>query len=571
MKNFLKQHSGLLIHIVLLGMGMVYYLPVLFMTGLQVTPYHDGLFHISRIIGLGNVWTSPVSFLNFHHNGSMVNLCYPWLTMYPSYLLYRLTGGAILSYKLSYLLLAVLTLFLAYDIMKKISGSCLSAFVFSVLYTYSSYRFATIFRRSAFGETIAITVWLVVFYGLYHVFYGDEKKWGFLAAGMALLAYTHNLSLLIASLITGLIFVISIWFTDRKGKRILALIQAAVLAGILALGSLLPMFQLFHTDTLQLPGGSGQWLEESVYSPGELILKALRNETSTYGDGLFVFIAMVCLIVFFAVCSLKKTGDASDRGMNFFALFGFLITLAVTDLLPWRWIGNHTILRQLQFAWRFNTCSTLFLLAAFAFYLPKMIRDRKIALWIPLAVCIAAAGLHARAFLSISREDSSRLMEDYAASGDATSVDYAPLRAKLYRNETGAAAIEGFLLPDGELLDPDAAEVSFSPDGTVCTMRIDIPQSEDPAVAVDIPVFRYSTQRCSVNGEPAETLMSERGSTIVSLPSGEVSEVSFSYRYTALANAAHAVSGAAAVLFAVYLVLRSRKEKRAEAYSEGRS
>ena len=98
-KQFSAGQKRAAVYAVLLIMGVLYYLPHLIITGIPHYPYEDGVFHLSRIIGMRNVWSSPVSFLNFHHNGLMVNLCYPWLTIYPAYLLYKIFGSYIAAYK----------------------------------------------------------------------------------------------------------------------------------------------------------------------------------------------------------------------------------------------------------------------------------------------------------------------------------------------------------------------------------------------------------------------------------------------------------------------------------------
>lgn len=99
MKTIWERHNKLITYTELLVMGLLYHLPLQKIEGIPHYPYEDAIFHISRIIGMSNVWKSPVNFLNFHHNGSIVNLCYPWLMNYPAYLLYRILGSYISAYK----------------------------------------------------------------------------------------------------------------------------------------------------------------------------------------------------------------------------------------------------------------------------------------------------------------------------------------------------------------------------------------------------------------------------------------------------------------------------------------
>ena len=554
------------VYTVLLIMGILYYLPHLMITGIPHYPYEDGVFHLSRIIGMRNVWSSPVSFLNFHHNGLMVNLCYPWLTIYPTYLLYKIFGSYITAYKAYYLILTVITLFLAYDVMHQISGNLLSSFTFAVLYTFSSYRFENLFHRSALGEVTAITLWLLVFLGLYHVFFGDPKQWGFLTAGMALLSYTHNLSLLIAVLITGLTFLVSFRFWDEKPGRIRSLILAGSTAILLSLGSLVPMLELFGTNTLQIPGGTGISLRRSVFDLPTLLGKMLRNETSAHSVGLIVFLAWICLCLFFVVEKIKTGKLPENKSMNLFFLTGTLVLFAVSDLLPWEWIGDHTFLQQLQFVWRLNTCPTLFILAAFSRYLPQMIPSRKAVLWIAPVICIAAVGLHYRTFLTLYRMDHTRIFEDYAASGYAASMDYAPLKAKQYRDKTHLPNLDGILISsETGTTAPLEAEISVSADGSVYSVVFDTPDTGNENPVADLPVFWYASQICELNGQIIPAGISERGGTLVKLDHSRTqhNEIRIYYRYSGLARTAHIFSGLTAVLLILYFGRRKRNNAQA--------
>ena len=70
-----------LIVLSLLILGAAYCLPLFAMPGIHKVD--DTTFHVGRLVGLSNVFASPVNFNSFGKNGLMVNIFYPWLTMYP--------------------------------------------------------------------------------------------------------------------------------------------------------------------------------------------------------------------------------------------------------------------------------------------------------------------------------------------------------------------------------------------------------------------------------------------------------------------------------------------------------
>jgi hypothetical protein len=206
-----------------------------------------------------------------------------------------------------------------------------------------------------------------------------------------------------------------------------------------------------------------------------------------------------------------------------------LLFLSASSLLPWKLLGDHTPLYMIQFVWRINAHSTLFLTAAFAFYLPQLLKPKKACLCGCALICLLAPVLHYSAILKLRTEENTRIFESDIASGDAITFDYTNRQAKLYRNEHGYDM-------DNVYINREAvpAEVSYSPDGSVYQITIDVPPSDREGVTADIPVFWYSQQKCLVNGKEIQTGLSERGATLVPLEPDGVSTISISYRHSAL-------------------------------------
>lgn len=77
----------------------------------------DFRFHLSRIVGLENVLSSPVNFTNFGKNGTMMNNFYPWLTIYPAYLLSKMCNSLLIGYYVYCVFLTFLTFLSSYYMM----------------------------------------------------------------------------------------------------------------------------------------------------------------------------------------------------------------------------------------------------------------------------------------------------------------------------------------------------------------------------------------------------------------------------------------------------------------------
>ena len=525
----LQKNKGVLIGVVLFLLGCLYYLPRFLMDGIPHYLNEDTYMHLNRMVGLRNVWESPVSFLNFAHNGPAVNIFYPWLPMYPMYVFSWMTGSYVTAYKLYYLMLTLVTLYLGYYAMKKISGNSFSAFLFSVMYTFSAYRFTNVFRRAHLGESICMTAMPLVLLGLYHIAFGNKKQWAPLAIGMAVIAYSHNIFLLIASLTIGIFTLISLRVWAERKERFISLCKAAAAAIVFSLGSFVPMVQYMLSNRLYTPGGSGQGLEDSAFGLKEIIEKSFRNEPVSYAVGFLVLAALLWLILFYFSRIFKKPGFERNRAADCFALTGMVIFFAATSLLPWKLIGDYTPLFFIQFVWRLNAQSTIYILAAFCLYLPLTFRSSRGKGTLTCIIIITACILHGSAILTLHKEENTRILEKDIASGDAITFDYAPIEAKEYRSIHGYTMDNVFI--NGA---PYPAEITFSEDGTVYTAFIDAPGSGTEKLTADIPVFRYNTQICLVNGVKTETFLSERGTTLVELLPGEKNEISIFYKHTTL-------------------------------------
>ena len=557
--NFLKRikTEQTIIYILLFLTGILYYVPRFLMEGIPHYLNEDTYFHLNRVIGLRNVFHSPINYLNFAHNGPMVNIFYPWLTMYPMYLLYRLCGSYVLGYKLFYMSLSVLTIFIAYFVMDRISKNKVSSFIFAIIYTFSAYRFINLFRRAHLGESISMTALLFVLLGLYNISFGDHKSWGSLTVGMALIAYSHNLFLVTTSGIIIFFLLISFWFWNDKTPRLISFAKAAFTAIAFSAASFIPILQYMKTNQLYTPGGSGEGLQDTAYPIWTIIDKSIRNQPVSYAPGFLVAAALVSLIMFYLTNLLKKGTSERNSGIDCFAAAGMIIFLSASNLLPWKFIGDHTPLYIIQFVWRLNAHSTIFILAAFSFYLPRFLRTKKIEAMVSALIILLSLFLHFSAILTLHKEENTRIFEAEISSGDAITFDYAALQAKEYRNLHGYAM-------DDVLLEgiPVGTDISYSKDGTTYTALINTPSDGKSLLLVDIPVFRYANQICMLNGEPTNTVMSERGGIMLKIPSGEMNQITISCRHTGLTYFSWIFSLAAGILFLCFHIFKPGNNSR---------
>lgn len=315
---------------------------------LAIKEFVDAPFHLSRVQGLSDIFQGPISFDNFLHYGNPVNIFYPWLTLYPMYLFYQISHSLLGAYYTYFIVLAFITLWICYYVAIKITKSRFSAIIFSLLYVFAFYRQSNLAFRHAVGETIAMSIMPLVLYGLYLLFYQKQSQWKLLCISMALLAYTHILSLLMASFLVGLSFIFALINRMINKDKIINFVKCILMSVLLSVGSLIPM-QIFSSySNIEKP--VEQFLEDEALSIFDIMKATINNELGTrqYSVGILIFIFSLLIIFTF------KKLDIFNKSLVYLSLVFIILS---SRLFPWFYFQN--LLSPLQFPWRFMGVATL--------------------------------------------------------------------------------------------------------------------------------------------------------------------------------------------------------------------
>lgn len=307
----------------------------------------DGQFNFSRMMGLENIWKSPVNFKYFNHCASAVNLMYPWATLYPMYMLVKLTGSLVGGYYIYFLIITFATLEITYQCVKHMKQSTLPAIFASVLYTFAICRTSDIYCRVDMGEVISMTFFPIVLLGIYRLFYDDEPHWKTLVAGMTLLVYTHLLSLVIAAVLVLFFVCLNALRKNLFKKRFVALIKATGMSILLGAGFLVPMLQVMLSVKINGPAIMNLYVDSLI--PKQLLNWSLMNTA----DSRDVFSPVFLILIIAIILNLKKIKGFFKDVLIAATFFTFLST----SLFPWDVFQNAFAL--LQFPWRFITMATL--------------------------------------------------------------------------------------------------------------------------------------------------------------------------------------------------------------------
>ena len=347
-----------------------------------LTECHDLNFQLYRIEGIKDALLCgqfPVRVHPTHLDG----YGYATAALYPELFLYfpailRIMGmSVVLSFKVFLFLINAATALVMYYAAKSITKSSYYSTLASVVYTAASYRVICVHERAAVGELLAMCFMPLVVSGIYHVFIGDKKKWSHLVIGATCVFQSHLIGTLLTAFLAvflGLVYIRRL-FSERRWQYLLLSIGLILL---LNLWFLVPFFDFYSLDLVQnhLSDG-GNIFHDHVIIPAQLLNLFGDNYGLSYelshgilGEmsqtpGLCVSACLFGGIVLF----LAKKRGKNSFGLPLF-LFGLLMLLCSTSLVPWRKLEGiglvNMLTTTLQFPWRFLGPVTLAVVMALA-------------------------------------------------------------------------------------------------------------------------------------------------------------------------------------------------------------
>ncbi len=335
----------------------------------QLALTSDSSFHFSRVeeiyrnLSEHHLFTFIASH-TFNHTGVGNFLFYPAVFLYPwAFLKFWFTP--INAFVIWYGLFIFTTMVIGYYSMLDFSKNKTRSFVFAIIYTIAPYHLHLGIYNYVLGEFIAYTFLPLVFLGAYHVFWKDVKKWPLLAIGISLLLYSHLLSVYLVSgtlicLLLGKIIIQK----SFKLERIIALGKSAILAVLLSAFILVPFMTDFIGQKIAAPQKGFGFL----MTMQQLIDPSISNTISINRSvGIVVLLAAI-----FGWYFVKK----NPVEISIYCI-GIVFLLLATTIVPWGLFEHNkfilNMIGEIQFPYRFNAYSSLFLSATASLGISQLI------------------------------------------------------------------------------------------------------------------------------------------------------------------------------------------------------
>lgn len=379
----------------LIGIGFFASLPYL-NTGLSWAV--DLCYHLIRIEGIKDGLLAGqfpvVIYPEALHGNGYLNCMYPNLFLYlPAWL--RMKGVSMAdSFKCLVFLCNFVTAYLTYHCTKTIGGTTKAALLASLLYTCCPYRFTNIYARGAVGEFLAMAFFPLVFAGLYHIFIGDRKKWGYLVLGMTGLLQTHILSVTLAGIFCAVLSVIYLKKILLE-SRFLELAKAVAVSVLMNAGFLVPFLDFYQNGNLWMDA-----LDLGTYEEYTMNLSGLFGLQLT-GDYYMLTLGIplaVCAVISLAYILLEQQPGEQEAYLRYLFLIGaFLIFMSLNFFPGWKMMAIpalEIVLKKIQFAWRLlGPASLLFaVVGSICCFRSQMLSKYSRILFVALAgICLFSA------------------------------------------------------------------------------------------------------------------------------------------------------------------------------------
>ena len=331
---------------------------------------HDINFHLYRIEGIKDGLLAgqfPVRIHPTHNNeyGYITASVYPELFLYIPAILRLMGASNVLAYHIFVVFINAMTAICMYIAAKGISKSIYAGCLASVLYTFSTWRVINLYYRAAIGEALAMIFFPLLFYGLYCILKGNEKKWWVLTFACTGIFMSHIISTLVAAVVV-IGFLIIYAKTLFEKNRLLALLKAGVSTLLLNAWFLVGFFVYYFKLDLFIkhkPENTEFWQNAIIptqlfnlfgtdFGTSNLLYRGMLGEMSLT-PGVGAFLCLLVAVIYYLGYKKKKEENSFVRVMFYVSLCLLFMT---TTLFPWEWLQQYHIVNifcgTLQFPWR---------------------------------------------------------------------------------------------------------------------------------------------------------------------------------------------------------------------------
>lgn len=497
---------------------------------------HDIEFHYGRIYGICDGLLSGDFFVKlcsnwFEGNGYLVGAFYGDFLLYIPAVLHLLGVKMQTSYQIFWVVINLLTLFIAYFSFKGIWKNERVAFLGAIVYSCNLYRLVDIYIRQAVGEYCAFLFFPLIALGFYKVFAEEENTdakcnsgWMILSIAFSGLLNTHILSCEMVAIFGILLFVLLLrkFATARLWKYI-----GLTLTTTLGLSA---SFLVPFVDAMFIKGDTNvSDASRNIFSLAERGIQAsffrnlfAKQLGSIIGmeDGFAITFLWGLTIIAVSVLLSVFAGSFRKRKILFISgVFGLLALFMATKYFPWDAIrklpGLENVVSSLQYPWRLLGLAGLFVALCFmgALVLPKNIgKMYRVANIAVMVLVIVITILPAAFFIKKTMERTS-----FIEFNDRASLKFMYKGGEEYLprgTDVSLLSTELTVFGDAEISD-------YQKDGANVRFHI----VSDSTCRIELPLLYYWYYKGTMNGVEIPVVAGTNNRVTVNLPENSAGDV----------------------------------------------
>ena len=302
----------------------------------------DYIYHLARIQTMSDSIKSGVFPIKI--NGTLANgfgyassMFYPDLLLYiPSLLMVLFSISVITAYKIFIGLFLAFTFWIFYKSFFHMTKNRYAALFGTIFLMLSRVMYMSLYMRFALGEFLGFTFILPALVGIYDYLYNDFKSPQYLIIGFVGLLNCHLITGIIVLVFCIIIFLINIKISIQNPKRLLKLLESAILVLLVSSFFWIPMVEQLMTQKYKL---SVPWT--NIGDNDYTILDFLGNEKNSIG------FSIVLSMPFVLYGLINKKFER--HGKQYLLYFAIISSILVCPII-WKRFSNQ--LNIIQFRWR---------------------------------------------------------------------------------------------------------------------------------------------------------------------------------------------------------------------------
>lgn len=502
-------------------------------------------FHKARIGGLALAIQNgdllpKINYAFLNGKGYATGIFYPeFFLLFPALL--KVFG---LSLSTAYIVFLVVITFLTFissfytrfAIDRNFTNSVLCSF----LYTFSAYRLTDVYTRAAVGEYIALLFLPLAFYGIYHIFYGESKKWYWLTIGMVLLIGSHLITSLLVVITIFLLLLLNSKALLKEHRRVVDLVKATLCTIPLSLAILIPIMEQINYQGLILTESAKLQISKMTFTLSDWLIFNIINQPAYATLGL-----VPCILLIIYLMNWKNLKTVTKH----FTLLTFIYWVFVINIFPWG-IFDSTIINAIQFPWRFYTIAALLLSWVISFDDLNLFKHKWVT-YIIEAYLIVTVIFYQLVLLDASVNVSYSKFNDLYDNKPGFGQEYLPSSTS-YKELSKLTDDEFPIYTKGSITN---YEKKYN------TITFDYNFKEPTEVT--LPFVNYKGYQASIVGSESEFIPVSESSTkdgLLAVNLDGKSSLMLTYHNTALQNISFVISSLSFVFFGNFLIKQIKQE-----------